>query len=206
MQKAPIQHHAMPRLHEAVGVGPALVGFLDVDGLMMINQTEGREAGDRLLAVVSTVMQEWANEAADRVVEQLNGDEFGFVLPGRTLEEGFLASEELRRRIVDREDGPAVTIGVAHLPRDGSSLDDVWRAAEVACWLAKESGGNRVGLPAKDEMVLKSCYYPSSSLGRLRALSERLGRKESELFREALELLLSRYTQRPNTEVGPEIT
>jgi hypothetical protein len=42
-------------------------------------------------------------------------------------------------------------------------------------------------------MVMRSCYYPAASLRRLRALAERLGRKESPLLREALEDLFRKY-------------
>jgi hypothetical protein len=42
-------------------------------------------------------------------------------------------------------------------------------------------------------MVMKSCYYPPSSMRKLRALAERLGRKDSPLLREALDDLLRKY-------------
>jgi len=36
---------------------------------------------------------------------------------------------------------------------------------------AKESGRNQVALPPDEEMVMKSCYYPASSMRKLRALA-----------------------------------
>lgn len=42
-------------------------------------------------------------------------------------------------------------------------------------------------------MVLKSCYYPASSLRRLKGLAERLGRKESQLLREGLDDLFRKH-------------
>ena len=42
-------------------------------------------------------------------------------------------------------------------------------------------------------MVLKSSYYSAAQLGRLKALAERLGKKEAVLLREALDELLQRY-------------
>ncbi|NMP23142.1 diguanylate cyclase domain-containing protein [Sulfobacillus harzensis] len=190
--------NAWHTLQQYLGDGPGVVGFLDVDGLMEVNSTHGRDVGDRLLSEVAESLTVWVSGVEDCIADRISGDEFGFVLRNRTLEEGFLLAEDLRRRIAEGQNRPSVTIGVANLPRDAAHFDELWRKAEVACWLAKEQGGNRVGLPAKDEMVLKSCYYPSSSIGRLRSLAERMRKKESELFREALERLLEYYnTQLP---------
>ena len=40
---------------------------------------------------------------------------------------------------------------------------------------------------------MNSCYYSSSSLGKLKSLAEKLKRKESQLLREALSDLLRKY-------------
>ena len=40
---------------------------------------------------------------------------------------------------------------------------------------------------------MKSCYYPAASIRRLKSAAERVGRKESELLREALADLLRKY-------------
>ncbi len=192
-------HDGLQVLNQDLDDSSGVVGFLDIDGLMEINSTRGREAGDRLLADVAASLTAWARGVENCSAHRISGDEFGFVLRNRTLEEGFLLAEDLRRRIVEGKEHLGVTIGVASRPRDAVHSDELWRRAEVACWLAKEQGGNRVGLPAKDEMVLKSCYYPSSSVGRLRSLAERVSRKESELFREALERLLDHYNAQPST-------
>ena len=90
-----------------------------------------------------------------------------------------------------------ITAGVAQYPRDARDVQGVLKAADAALLSAKESGRNCVGLPPNEEMVMKSCYYPASSVRKLKALAERLYRKESLLLREALNDLLRKYdTQR----------
>jgi hypothetical protein len=42
-------------------------------------------------------------------------------------------------------------------------------------------------------MVLKSSYYSSAQLGRLRSLAERLKKKEAVLLREGLDDLLRKH-------------
>jgi len=86
-----------------------------------------------------------------------------------------------------------VTIGVAQYPRDAKDARGLLQAADAALATAKESGRNQVALPPNEEMVMKSCYYPASSMRRLRALAERLGRKDSPLLREALDDLFRKY-------------
>ena len=68
------------------------------------------------------------------------------------------------------------------------------RKADLALYAAKkEQGGNAIGLTPSDEMVLRSSYYGVAQLGRLRALAERLKKKEAVLLREALDDLLRKY-------------
>jgi hypothetical protein len=82
---------------------------------------------------------------------------------------------------------------VAHFPRDARDARSLRAAASAALQAAKETGRNQVGLPPNEEMVMKSCYYPTSGIRKLKALAERLGRKESPLLREALEDLIRKY-------------
>ena len=61
---------------------------------------------------------------------------------------------------------------------------------------AKEGDRQTVCLPSNQEMVLKSCHYSATQLRRLKALAERVGDKESELLREALDDLLKEHDVR----------
>jgi diguanylate cyclase (GGDEF)-like protein len=201
---AQMQRGGSELLSAALGDDPGVVGCLDIDDLAGVNERDGRAAGDRMLDVVRSGLEAWARAAGVKAATRIAGDEFGFVVPGRTLEEGFLLAEDLRRRLADGPDGVHVTIGVASRPRDAAAWDDLWHQAEVACWLAKDQGGNRVGLPGRDDMVMKSCFYPRAAVSRLRALAARLGRKESELFREALVRLLDYYDSRVPETAGDQ--
>ena len=54
-------------------------------------------------------------------------------------------------------------------------------------------GGDTVGLTPAEDMVLKSSYYSSAQLARLKALAERKKTKEAVLLREGLEDVLRKY-------------
>ena len=67
------------------------------------------------------------------------------------------------------------------------------RKADLALYAAKDQGGRSVALTPGDDMVLKSSYYSSAQLGRLKSLAERMKKKEAVLLREALDDVLRKH-------------
>lgn len=173
------------------------LAVLDVDSFHDVNVEFGQEAGDHVLRSIAALMQ----EVVPTGVYRLSGDEFAVLLPGVSLEQAFLRMEALRGKVYAASAGfglpdqrtVAVTIGVAQYPRDAKEASGVLKAAEAGLYSAKESGRNQVGLAPTEEMVMKSCYYPSLMLRKLKGLAERLGKKESVLLREALNDMLRKY-------------
>ena len=174
---------------------PFAVALVDVDFFQEINDRCGHLAGDQTLQQVAGLLQEAGAGGAYRI----SGDEFALVIPQVTLEQAFLQVERLRGLVSGTDfaltDGRTVTItaGVAHAPRDAKEVQALLNAADAALLSAKEGGRDQVALPPNEEMVLKSCYYPSAGLRKLKTLAERLGQRESYLLREALSDLLRKY-------------
>ena len=172
---------------------------IDLDGFFEVNSEAGREAGDRVLGAAVAFLRSTAKRERWTYL-RIGGDEFGLVASGLGVEQAFLRAERLR---VDLDGALAqalpeggrctASIGVASIPRDAKTPDEVMRKADLALYSAKDQGGDCVGLTPGDEMILKSSYFSSSQLGRLKALAERLKRKESVLLREALDDLLRKY-------------
>jgi diguanylate cyclase len=188
-------------LKEALAASDGVaLALIDVDNFKEINDSQGYEAGDTILRLVASQIAEAAPEHAYR----LGGDEFALILPDTTLEQAFLRMEALRARVQEavrarfnRHDAPAtIKVGVAHHPRDAKDERGLLSAADSALQLAREVGRNTVCLPPTEEMAMKSCYYPKTSLRKLKALSERVKRSESRLLREALEDLFRKYDTR----------
>ena len=173
------------------------LALLDMDHFRELNEEQGSDAGDALLKQVAALL----SEAQPGGAYHIGGDEFALLLRDVSLEQAFLAMEQLRARIqgaasqLRLADGRAITatLGVAQFPRDAADARVLWSKASAALQAAKEGGRNTVSLPPNEEMVMKSCYYPSSSMRKLKALAERLGRKESPLLREALDDLFRKY-------------
>jgi diguanylate cyclase (GGDEF)-like protein len=185
-------------LKQTIATGESVaLALVDLDNFKEINDELGFEAGDEVLRSVAELMREAAPERAFR----LGGDEFALVMPDTTLEQAFLRLEALRAkapeavRVTLRAGVQPVTIkaGVAQIPRDAKDYRGLIGAVDAALQTAREIGRNTVCLPPNEEMVMKSCYYPSTSLRRLKTLAETLKRSESRLLREALADLLRKY-------------
>ncbi|MFL5802140.1 MAG: diguanylate cyclase domain-containing protein [Roseiflexaceae bacterium] len=175
----------------------AALAALDLDHFLEINAEHGSETGDRVLQTLARLLAEHEQDH----VYHITGDEFAIIMPGLGLEEAFLRMDSLRKQIegaaqqfgLPNQQGVTVTIGVAQHPRDAKDARSLLDAATAALQAAKEGGRNRVGLPPNEEMIMKSCYYPATSVRKLKALAERLSRKESHLLREALDDLFRKY-------------
>ncbi len=188
-------------LKQAIGSSDGVaLALIDLDNFKEINDALGHAAGDDVLRSFAALLQEFAPGQGYR----LGGDEFAVLMPDTTLEQAFLRTESLRVKAQERvrvalggaEQPLTIKAGVAQYPRDAKDDRGLLSAADAALMTAREAGRNAVCLPPNEEMVMKSCYYPATSLRRLKALAEQLKRSESRLLREALEDLFRKYDTR----------
>ena len=141
--------HALSTL--AAGGPPAALLYIDLDQFKLINDTSGHIAGDQLLTQLAEVMRDQLRGAD--VLARLGGDEFGVLAPGSHREGAMLLAERLRARIdafefvwEQRNYAISASIGVVMVEDPDSTLKDVFALADTACYMAKESGRNRVHL------------------------------------------------------------
>jgi diguanylate cyclase (GGDEF)-like protein len=177
---------------------PVSLLLLDLDGLHELNTVHGHDEGDRALNATIAALAK-AAKADGWILGRIGGDEFALLAPKVGTEAAFLRAETLRREIdaalakAIRAGSCTVSIGVASTPRDAKTPEDLMRKADLALYAAKDQGGSTVALTPSDDMVLKSSYYSSAQLGRLRSLAERMKKKEAVLLREALDDLLRKH-------------
>jgi diguanylate cyclase (GGDEF)-like protein/PAS domain S-box-containing protein len=130
----------------ATGRGAALL-LLDLDRFKVINDTRGHQTGDVLLRQVA--------ERISSVVEaigfaaRIGGDEFAIVLQNLNDENDAASiSTKLLARIGEPysiggvEQLIGASIGIALIPEDGTSADELLRLADLAMYEAKSSGRN----------------------------------------------------------------
>jgi len=143
-------------LCEAAGGTNSAMLFVDLDRFKNVNDSLGHARGDQLLIMVANrlrvvVNAEFAGAAAARpLLARLAGDEFTIFFPNIESAE---AIESIARRIVVAISEPfelcshsvdiGASIGVALSPDHGTSIESLMRAADIAMYSAKSSGGGR---------------------------------------------------------------
>jgi diguanylate cyclase (GGDEF)-like protein/PAS domain S-box-containing protein len=144
------------RLEKALGrqsLTPAqhALMFVDLDQFKIINDTCGHAAGDQLLREVSATLRDNLPEGA--LLARLGGDEFGILLENCRPEDAAETADKLRRTIKTnrfvwsgRPFNVTASIGLVHAGEAHFTLEETLRAADVACYIAKEKGRDRVQL------------------------------------------------------------
>ena len=130
--------------------------YLDLDQFKVVNDTCGHVAGDELLRQVGAVL---ASQLRKRdTLARLGGDEFGVLLEHCERGQALRIAHQLREALQDfrfvwQDRGFTVGASVGLVPIDPGvdTLASVFRAADVACYAAKEQGRNRVHLYYPDD-------------------------------------------------------
>jgi diguanylate cyclase (GGDEF)-like protein len=137
---------------------PLSVGLLDLDHFKRINDAYGHLIGDRAL-------QHFAKEAQGAIREtdslgRYGGEEFLIVLVGAALDKASEPLERIRTRIadadwtiIDHDFQLTLTIGATEYA-PGESVESLMRRADMALYLGKETGRNRVVLDSAPLMRL----------------------------------------------------
>ena len=130
--------------------------FVDLDRFKLVNDSLGHARGDQLLIMVANrlrvvVNAEFTGSARTRpLLARLAGDEFTIFFPEI---QSVAELERVARRIVLAIAEPfelcshsvdiGASIGIAICPEHGASIESLMRAADIAMYRAKESGGGQ---------------------------------------------------------------
>jgi PAS domain S-box-containing protein len=119
------------------GDGQHVLCYLDLDRFKAVNDTSGHLAGDSMLREVAKLLRDAVRDSD--TVGRLGGDEFGMLLVGCPLEKA--------QQIADD-----VCVGIVEISRESGTLDELFAAADSACYVAKKQGSGRVAVySARDE-------------------------------------------------------
>lgn len=120
--------------------------MVDLDRFKSVNDSLGHMTGDKLLAQVSARLQALMGD--DQLCGRLGGDEFAIVI--RDASNRALVGE-LAQRVIARLSEPyqvdhhtlyvGASVGSAMGPRDGNSVEELMRNADLALYQAKDLGG-----------------------------------------------------------------
>ncbi|MBI5104052.1 MAG: diguanylate cyclase [Solirubrobacterales bacterium] len=140
--------------HERYGSGASFVLF-DVDDFKSINDTLGHHAGDEVLVRIAQLVLPLIRPSDS--FARIGGEEFGLLLPETGQLDALLAAERVRTAISRATILPDrhVTIsgGVAAMPQDGSTREELERKADAALYWAKRNGKNLCAVAREAEHV-----------------------------------------------------
>ena len=121
--------------------------MIDLDRFKAVNDSLGHLVGDQLLAQVSFRLKELMDDGA--LCGRLGGDEFAIVVRDAS-EKSRVA--DIARRVIERLSQPyqidhhmlyvGASVGSAFGPRDGKTVEDLMRNADLALYRAKDEGGS----------------------------------------------------------------
>lgn len=151
--------------------GHALM-FLDLDQFKLVNDTCGHAAGDELLRHICALLQSDLREGD--TLARLGGDEFGILLESCPPLVAEKIAESLRRTVQNlhfvwkgRPFVTTVSIGLVHISHIPTTLETSLRAADMACYMAKEKGRNRVQVYHADDSELSLRFGEMAWIQRL---------------------------------------
>jgi len=123
--------------------------YLDLDQFKVVNDTCGHDAGDELLKQITAILDKKLRKSD--LLARLGGDEFGVLLESCDAENALAVANNLRQAVEGFRFGwqarsfkIGVSIGIAEITGEEAKASEVLSAADAACYVAKESGRNRV--------------------------------------------------------------
>ncbi len=130
--------------------------LMDMDNFKKYNDTFGHMAGDRILILVSRLIE--GSIRSTDIAFRYGGDEFSIILPNASTMDAFSVAERIREKIdyemSIKQLDLSVSIGVASWPGDGTTLDELCYSADMALYYAKHTGQNRTSVASKTLLSL----------------------------------------------------
>jgi len=123
--------------------------YIDLDQFKLVNDTCGHTAGDELLKQITLLLQNNINGVG--TLARLGGDEFGLLLENCDIKHTQKIANGLLDVIQQFQftwNGSIFTIGasigISLISHSTTSCEEILSNADSACYLAKESGRNRI--------------------------------------------------------------
>lgn len=151
-----------------------VLAYLDLDKFKVINDTYGHQAGDELLRQITRRMRETLHQSD--LLGRIGGDEFALLMEDRSIEQARASARELVAAIKDSDFlwqrfhlKVGACMGLAVVDADSGDTSDVTRAADAACFAAKDLGPNSVHAYRYNDLQLSQQRSDMSWADQLRS-------------------------------------
>jgi diguanylate cyclase (GGDEF)-like protein/PAS domain S-box-containing protein len=156
------------------GDDPHSVVMIDLDKFKIVNDTCGHAAGDELLKRLATMLQALTRKTD--LVARLGGDEFAVLMYRCPGDNAVALAEKLRRAVADwrfewegKTFGVGASIGVVTVDRSFADAAAVQKAADMACYMAKRTGRNRVCVHSGDNQAVQEVRSQMQQVARIQS-------------------------------------
>ena len=153
MNRREFEHHlesALARMPQHTDE-PHWLCYLDLDQFKLVNDTCGHLAGDELLKQIARALQLQIRETD--LLARMGGDEFAILLARCSAEAASHIIERIRHAVTTLKfvwNGKAFRIsssfGLVPITPENGTLYELMSAADMACYVAKDAGRNRIHL------------------------------------------------------------
>jgi diguanylate cyclase (GGDEF)-like protein/PAS domain S-box-containing protein len=137
--------------------------YLDLDQFKVVNDTCGHIAGDELLRQLTSVLK--SRIRGNDTFARLGGDEFGIIIERSSLGQALNIIEDIRETIREfrftwesRTFSVGASIGLTAVTEQTVNVGSAMSEADAACYVAKDSGRNRVHVYQADDADLLQRY------------------------------------------------
>ncbi len=128
------------------------VAMLDIDDFKKYNDTNGHEAGNKLLVNLALTLRH--NTRNCDLLIRYGGEEFVIVFPETTPEESSVVAQRICRSL-ETSLGVTVTIGLASLPKDTMNSEELLKMADKAMYWGKRNGKNQIVVYSPEIITFK---------------------------------------------------
>jgi diguanylate cyclase (GGDEF)-like protein/PAS domain S-box-containing protein len=163
--------------------------YVDLDQFKLINDTCGHIAGDALLRQLGSLLPNTVRKRD--TLARLGGDEFGLLMEHCPPDQALRVADSIRMTIANfrffwegKSFNIGASIGLVPITTDNATVSEVMKAADTACYAAKEQGRNRVHVFRPDDDTLRQ---RSTEMRWATRLNEALENDEFELYFQPLE-------------------
>lgn len=164
-------NNAIKRSQEETEIEHALF-FLDLDQFKIINDTCGHLAGDHLLREIVSVINPLIRQGD--TLARIGGDEFGVLLENCAINQASHVAEQIRQKIHefkfnwdDNELSVGVSVGVVPVNNSTTSITIAMSDADAACYIAKESGRNKIHIYQKGDEEIATRHGEMTWVNRI---------------------------------------
>ena len=158
--------------------------YLDLDRFKIVNDTCGHHAGDQLLIQLTQMMQERLRRGD--LFARVGGDEFAIIAQGSCFQDIQQLADDLRVIVSEyvfryQEQSFKVSLSIGVTPIDGQiqSMERVLADVDSACYVAKQSGRNRVHVTQDNDAEV---VQYRSNLAGIQAIRKALADDRLSLF------------------------